>query len=57
MVTAPTTAMAIAAEETGRERIMLVVISLMPRRAVARRGLTAYLRPYNDGNTAMVWGR
>ena len=43
MVTAPTTAMAIAAEETGRERIMVVVISLMPRRALARRGSTAYL--------------
>src|SRR5262245_60537708 len=56
MVTAPTTAMAIAAEETGRDRIIVVVISLMPRRALARRSWNAYLRPYSDGKAAMVWG-
>jgi hypothetical protein len=54
-VAAPTAAIAIAADATGRSRIMLMVMSLMP---VAARCFCPSLRaPYNGVKAAMVWGR
>jgi hypothetical protein len=55
MVAAPTAAIAIAADATGRARIVLTVISLMPSRSCRR--LLPIDVPYNDAKAAMVWGR
>jgi hypothetical protein len=58
MVAAPTAAIAIVADATGRDRIMLIVISLMPTPPAPARGCAPSISAsYNDAKAAMVWGR